>query len=84
MRTQTDPIEWAWQQAVKKCGFEKLPTADFKILQAMFYAGFASAWSLQKVLVEQPEEKRTSITKAVEDRLAQLEKSGESARRVII
>lgn len=72
MRTQTDPIEWAWQHAVTKGGFEKLPIADFLVLRAIFYVGFGSAWNLQKALVNQPEEKRISITKAVEDRLAQL------------
>jgi len=85
MRTQIDPIEWAWQQVATKCGFEKLPIADFLVLRSIFYAGFGSAWNLQKTLVRQSEEKRIAITKAVEDRLAhEAGKSIDPARKVII
>lgn len=61
-----NPIEYAWQKAAAKLGFNKLPLAHFLVLRGVFYGGFGSAWNFLKYLETQPEEKRKELTAMME------------------
>lgn len=85
MNNKFDPIEFAWQKAASRLGFNKLPISHFLVLRGVFYGGFKSAWELMKALETQPEEKRIALIASVEESLEkEIGKKKEPERKIIL